>query len=229
VNWLANKFPSTTVIGTDLSPPAQNSSTPKNCKFLLSDAEDPWCFEHQFTYIHARAVLSCFTSPLSIIKSAHSFLVPEGYLEFQDPIMPMKYSDPQPSPSSAFVRWNQLNMEASIAGARPWNNVQHYAKWMKEVGFVDVTEKRFFLPTWGWSEGEKEKRLGEMQLKNWLNAMEGMTARNLARIGWGAEESKSLVEEAKAELLSGAVRPFNDILVVWGRKAGGEEVRNPSA
>jgi hypothetical protein len=50
-----------------------------------------------------------------------------------------------------------------------------------------------------------------------------MTARNLARIGWEPDECKVLVAEAKAELVSGAVKPFNDILVVWGRKADENE------
>jgi hypothetical protein len=135
----------------------------------------------------------------------------------------MKYHDPQPPPSSSFLRWNKLNMEAALAGGRPWNNVQHYARWMKEVGFVDVKEETFFLATGGWCDGEKENRLGDMQFENWLNAMEGMTVRNLSRIGWGVDECKSLVEKAKAELRSGAIKPYNDILVVWGKKAAGEE------
>jgi SAM-dependent methyltransferase len=147
------------------------SSIPPNLKFFVEDAEDEWFFETPFDYIHARAVIACFKSPLTVIKTAHSSLVPGGYLEFQDPIMPMKYADPQPSKDSAFVRWNDLNMEASIKGGRPWNNVQHYAKWMREVGFVDVQEKSFFIATTPWVEGEKEKRLAEWQMENWLNAM----------------------------------------------------------
>jgi hypothetical protein len=163
-------------------------------------------------------VLSCFTSPLSVIRTAYSFLAPGGHLEFQDPIMPMKYADPQPSSTSAFVKWNTLNMEAARVGGRAWDNVERYAKWMEDVGFVHIVEKRFFLATAPWGEGERERELGKMQLENWTNAMEGMTVRNLARIGWGAEECKALVDEAKEELRSGAVKPYNDILVVWGRK-----------
>jgi hypothetical protein len=129
----------------------------------------------------------------------------------------MQYAAPPPA-DSPFLRWNEVSMQASIAGNRPWNNVPNYARWMREIGFEDVQERRFFLATGTWPKDDVDKKLGAWQLENWLAGLEGMTVRNLARIGWGAEESKDLVAKVKKELLDGDLKPFNDILVVWGRK-----------
>lgn len=193
------------------------ASVPPNCSFEVDDAEDEWIFNHKFDYIHARAVLSCFTDPAEVIRKAFASLNPGGYLEFQDPIMPMAYAVPPPA-DSAFVKWNELSMYAATVGGRPWNNVTNYARWMQEAGFVDIQERRFFLATGPWPDDPRDKQLGAWQLQNWLDAMEGMSIRNLARIGWSAEESRVLVANCRAELLSGKLRPYNEVLAVWGRK-----------
>jgi hypothetical protein len=151
-----------------------------------------------------------------VIQKAFSFLEPGGYLEFQDPVMPMSYDVPPPD-DCAFVRWNELSMHASSVGGRPWDNVSKYARWMEEVGFVDVEERRFFLPTGPWPDDPREKELGQYQLQNWLAAMEGMSIRNLGRIGWSAEDCRVLVASCKKELLSGNIRPYNQVVAVWGR------------
>ena len=160
------------------------------------------------------------------MQSAFKALAPGGYLEFQDPVMPMKYAIPPPE-NSSLKQWNELSVQASIVGKRPWNNVQYYAQWMREVGFVDVVEEKFFGPNGPWVEGDSEeakdlRKMGSWQVENMLQGLDGMTIKGLARLGWQPEECKVLVAKVREELVNikpcGPLRPYADILAVYGRK-----------
>lgn len=140
--------------------------------------------------------------------------------------MPVKYVIPPPE-DSAFLKWNKLSVEASIVGGRPWNNVVNYARWMREVGFVEVVEESYFLPVGPWLEGEDEeakrlRKLGLWQRENLSQGMEGMTVKNLSRIRWEPDESKVLVAEIRKDIMNigpgGTLRPYTEIMAIWGRK-----------
>ncbi|KAL1301884.1 hypothetical protein AAFC00_006064 [Neodothiora populina] len=212
----AKRHPSTKVVGTDLSR-VDEQGKPSNCTFLIADADEDWNSKRHWNFIHARAILTCFTDPKSIIQKAYDNLAPGGYLELQDPILPWKFASPPPE-NSAFVRWNELSIEASIKGGRPWNNVQHYPRWFKEVGFEEVTESNFFVPTGTWTDDPRYAQVGTWQMLNLNMALEGWTFRTLERLGWKAEETQKLVDEVKEELQSGGLKSYTTFSVVYGRK-----------
>ena len=146
-------------------------------------------------------------------------MAPGGLVEFQDPIMPFRYCDPQPEEDSPFVQWCSLSMEAANACGRRWDHVSNYRIFMQEAGFVEITERRFVIHTGPWgARSRRDRMLGHWQMHNWLEALEGMTVRNLARIGWKSDECRVLVAQVRRELEEGRVKPWTEILVVWGRK-----------
>ena len=151
------------------------------------------------------------------MESGYSALTPGGYLEIQDPILPISWEE-EPPADSEFLRWNHLSIQAAASVARPWTNGPKYEGWMREIGFEDVVVRKFITPCGPWMDGKKQKILGEWTLGNWLQALEAMTTRNLSRIGWSVEESQIFVAKVKSELTRGHLKPFLEILVVYGRK-----------
>jgi hypothetical protein len=192
-------------------------SVPPNCSFTIDDAEDEWPSHHPFDYIHARSVVTCFADAKAVLKSAYDALMPGGYLEIQDAVFPVSWEE-APPPDSQFLLWNQLTIEAAEAVGRPWTNTPKHADWMREIGFEDVVVREFILPCGPWMDGEKEKLLGEWMLENWMQALEGLTTRNLSRIGWSLEKSQLFVEKVKTEISSGTLKPYTEVLVIYGRK-----------
>lgn len=192
-------------------------SKPENCKFIVEDAEDDWDHDHPWDYIHGRALLTCFADPKSILQKAYDNLAPGGYLELQDTVLPWKFATPPPK-NSPFARWNDISMEASVKGGRPWTNVQYYPRWFKEIGFEEIKTNLFFVPSGGWSNDPRDDRVGALSMLNTNIALEGWTLRNLERIGWTAEQTLQLVAEIKDELRSGKLQPYNELLVIYGRK-----------
>jgi len=212
----AEENPSARVLGTDLVQ-VQRPNSPPNCSFLVQDAEADWIFDHKFDYIHARLVVTCFADHKKVIQSAFEALTPGGYLELQDPVFPTKFDDPNQS-QSAFGRWNELNMQAAMAAGRPWTNTVKYADMMRECGFVDVEEKKFFLPTGTWPDNEKSKAIGAFGQENWQRGLEAITFKSLARLGWSTDECRTIVAQVTEEFSSGKLKAFNDVLVVTGRR-----------
>jgi SAM-dependent methyltransferase len=191
----AERHPNSRVVGTDLSP-IQPTYVPVNCNFEIADAEDVWSFHTRFDYIHGRALLSCFTDPRSIIQKAFDNLQPGGYFELQDGLFPFQFLGTQPPASHPLQIFLSSTLEASRKTGRSWDNVQHYKKWMEEVGFEDVVEKRFQWPCGPWAKGEKMKKLGVYFLEDLKHVIEPICMKLFVKVlGWSETRVKSFLEE----------------------------------
>jgi len=197
-------------------------SVPVNCSFEIDDAEDTWIFPFHFDYIHARGLVTCFRDPRQVLASAISFLEPGGYLEIQDAIFPPKYSEP-PREGAMFPEWIETVMKSAEMAGRPWTNVQYYAQWMREIGLVNVVDRRFFLPAGTWPKEERDKKLGAWHLQNYLAFVEGITPKSYAAQGWSDDEIQILIARVKNELKDGTVKIYNDMVAVWGRRPPARE------
>ncbi|KAJ4346389.1 uncharacterized protein N0V89_010318 [Didymosphaeria variabile] len=191
----AEQYPDARVMGTDLSP-IQPNYVPTNCHFEIADAEDEWNFSRPFDYIHGRALLTCFADPRSIIQKAYDNLAPGGYLELQDGLFPFQFMDPQPPPEHPLRAFLELIAACGAKIGRPWNNVQHYKRWMQEIGFEAVEEKRLYWPCGPWAKGEKMKKLGVYFLEDLRHAFEPVAMKMFVKIlGWSEEKAKKWVTE----------------------------------
>lgn len=215
---IAEAHPSAQVIGTDLSP-IQPTDVPPNCSFEVDDAEDEWLFKKPFSYIHARAIISCFKDFPFVIRSAYKALLPGGILELQDPIFPLVFDKPYPPPDSPFVHFQKLIVEGTTKSGRPWAKSSQYKGWMEDSGFVNVHEEKFFLPVGSWCEGPKLRNIGAYYLTNWLEAFDAGTPRILSNLGWEVEESKILVAQVRDEFLKSNLRAYTHFWCVWVRKS----------
>ncbi|KAH7413371.1 S-adenosyl-L-methionine-dependent methyltransferase [Cadophora sp. MPI-SDFR-AT-0126] len=169
----AHQFPSANVIGTDLIP-IQPEFAPPNCHFEVDDAEDPWLFPHPFSYIHGRALATCFKTHLPIFSSAFRCLVPGGYFELQDCIVPFRCID-DTLRGTALDTWTQLIMEGTKRLGKDWTRVRRYREMMVEAGFVDVVERRFEWPVGTWARGRRMKMLGLWYREDLLAGLQGFT------------------------------------------------------
>ncbi|PQE22047.1 hypothetical protein CJF30_00010016 [Rutstroemia sp. NJR-2017a BBW] len=215
----ANEYPQSTVIGTDLSP-IQPSYVPPNCSFQIEDAEDPWTFpeELKFDFIHGRVLLSCFQSPKAVFTSAFNALAPGGYLELRDPIFPFQYATPPPK-DCALVKWNRLIIEASTKAGRPWNNGAHYKRWLEEIGFVDVVERREYAPMSPWAKGQRNKVLSIWVQRNVLMGLEALSMALFTRIlGMEKGEVEQLLLAVERDIKDTNIHCYSEGVLVYGRK-----------
>ncbi|KAF2663539.1 S-adenosyl-L-methionine-dependent methyltransferase [Microthyrium microscopicum] len=212
----ANLFPSTQVLGTDLSA-IQPKELPKNCHFELHDAEEDWNFPEKFDYIHGRALLSCFTDPAAVLKRAYDSLTPGGYLELHDGKFPFQYIG-EPPKDSAMYKWNETVMAGAAKAGRPWTGTPNYKRWMEELGFEDVVEKLYYWPTSGWAKGEYYKALAAYWQVNLVGGLEGISMKVMTGLGWKEDDVRIFLEEVRKDVKDTSIHAYLQIHVVYGRK-----------
>lgn len=94
----------------------------------------------------------------------------------------------QPPTESPVYKWNQLLIAGAEKGGRPWTNVQHYRRYMEEVGLEDIVEKTFYWPTSVWAKGPYFKNVATYFQEDLLNALEGVSLKVMGIMGWSVEE-----------------------------------------
>jgi hypothetical protein len=68
---VADKYPTASVIGIDLSP-IQPAWIPPNLRFVVDDIEDEWIYpENHFDYIHIRHTLHSIRKPAALMETAY--------------------------------------------------------------------------------------------------------------------------------------------------------------
>jgi trans-aconitate methyltransferase len=149
-------------------------SAPPNVSFEICDAEDEWSFNKKFDFIHMRAVVSCFKNPRSVIASAVEALEPGGYIELRDPCMPFSFLTLPPE-DCALKQWGDLIIEASGRIGRRWDNVQYYQGWLRELGCVDIHQRKEQSPLAPWAKGRKNKELSILLQHDMISGVEGVS------------------------------------------------------
>jgi hypothetical protein len=81
---------------------------------------EEWNFSRPFDYIHARAIVTCFSDHRTFIKKSFDNLEPGGYLEIQDVNFPLNFLDPQPGPDHPARQWIDNTVAATEVMGRKW-------------------------------------------------------------------------------------------------------------
>jgi trans-aconitate methyltransferase len=195
----AEKYPQAEVLGTDLSP-IQPDYVPPNCRFEIDDCEDEWVFSHKFDYIHGRYVCPFFKDVPKLFRSIYDNLVPGGYTEFMETVVYFRAIDGSLE-GTAVQRWNRLLLEGIRKTGRDALSVLRYQQHMEEVGFQDITVKKFAVPINPWAKGRNQKILGAMQMTNQLEGVDGATIGVFTRVlGWSREAVDEFLVDVKRDL-----------------------------
>ncbi|KAG6060126.1 hypothetical protein E4U32_003630 [Claviceps aff. humidiphila group G2b] len=195
----ATANPACHVTGTDISAIQHAHSLP-NLTFVLHDFEkDAWPAQCgcDYDYIHLRYTLICFDSTPAVLSRAFQLLRPGGWIEFYEPNVTLVRMGK--SPFEAYAKWASLIVQEARRGGRDWTNIVHYAAWLREAGFVNVTEKRFGLPMNSWPKDERLKQIGRLSLQNELALVDSLGPA-LRKAVHDEEEAHAIEEGAKRDL-----------------------------
>lgn len=196
----ADENPECQVLGIDLSP-IQPAFVPPNCKFEVDDWESEWTFKQKFDIIHARMMVGSMADPQGLLKKAFDSTAPGGWFEFQDLYMPILCDDGTMPKDCAWQRWNDI-FGASVAKlGRDFRWAAKYKEWMEQTGYTNVTELRFKIPVNTWPKDKFMKRMGEWNLINMIEGLEGYTMRLFITVsGMSPEEVEVLLMEVRKDL-----------------------------
>ena len=109
-------------------------------------------------------------------------------------------------------------MELVVSGAansgRPWNNAQHYKRWLEEIGFEDVVEKRFYFPMNAWPKGDYFKQLSLYCQADLLRGLEAMSLRTIGAMGWSAEDIREFLPGVRRYIHDTSIHAYLPLYVL---------------
>ena len=159
----------------------------------MDDIEDDWAYDdRQFDFIHARYLAGSIMDWPRLMRQAYSSTRPGGWVEFQDWDCMVECHDGSIPEDSPFYIWHKATLgriEATNTG-RPG---PHLERWVRDAGFVNVTEKKVAIPHNIWPKDERLKKIGALNLMQWEQGLEAISIGCLNRSmsdqpAWTVEE-----------------------------------------
>ncbi|KAF3761973.1 S-adenosyl-L-methionine-dependent methyltransferase, partial [Cryphonectria parasitica EP155] len=216
----ARQYPSTTVIGTDISLIQPTENLPSNCRFEREDAEDPWIFDIPFDFIRWRLMATSFSNHQHMIYKVYSNLAPGGWAEFHEwafEIIPESAAAHEAYQGSALKRWLEYILAGAAALGRDFRAPLQYRPWMVEAGFTEIAVRRFSAPLNKWPLEHNARTLGSMACINCLQLVTSVTKILLAG-GLSLEELPGFIDEVRADIRDQNMRVYFPVYVTYGRK-----------
>lgn len=138
---------------------------------------EEWEYTVPFDYIHTRVTAGCWSSFRDqIAVQAFEALNPGGFFESQEFDGLFSSDDGTLAPDSAIARWSHDLCAASESLNRPLVMARYLKSVYEEVGFVDVQERIFKVPTNEWPKDPKLKELGRMWESNMSQGLSGFSS-----------------------------------------------------
>lgn len=142
------------------------------------------------------------------MASCFKNLVPGGYLEMQDAVMPMHYVGDIPTTSSLY-QWNQNIVIASNLAKRPWNNVKNYSQYFEAAGFEDIQMKKFYWPSNAWAKGRYFKTLSIYFQQDLMEGLEGLSMKLFTNfLGWTKEQVQLFLVGVRKDLQDRSIHAY---------------------
>jgi SAM-dependent methyltransferase len=217
---VADKYPSASVIGTDISD-IQPEWVPPNCQFELDNANEDWTFQWEFDLIHCR-LLHGAVEENKLIQQSFKALKRGGWFEIKEFALPIRCND-NTLEGTALAAWGNAMKEASGRINNAFDRPHKYRLWMEEAGFHKVEESCYHVPLNTWPKDSKLKEIGQWQAANLVAGLEGFSLDLFVKyFGWKEEEVKAFLVAVRKDILDRRIHAYATLVCVIGQKPRAE-------
>ncbi|KAF2140297.1 uncharacterized protein K452DRAFT_310055 [Aplosporella prunicola CBS 121167] len=215
----ADLYPEANVLGIDLSP-IQTDWVPPNLKFIVDDAEDEWLHpRNHFDYVHTRHTVQGFRNWPKLMRRALRHLKPGGWLECQEiDHMPMCHDGTLAPDDPMLEYWQHVTSGLAGVGV-PFRSASLLAGYMREAGFVNVTERVFYTPIGPWPKNRQLREVGLYWRAVLTEGLEAIALGPLTRgLGWSKEEIEVFLAGVRKAYMKPETHSFMPFYIVHGQK-----------
>ncbi|KAJ4287420.1 hypothetical protein N0V88_007692 [Collariella sp. IMI 366227] len=172
---MADMYPNTTFIGTDISP-IQPGWVPPNLFFEHEDMAQPWSFaDNSFDFVHMRYLFGAVRDWNQLFQEAYRVCKPGGYIETVESDAMIFAEDGSIAEGSPIEQWGKMFGEAGKKIGRSFliigEDVQR--KGLEAAGFKDLVQWDFNCPTTPWSKDKKLREIGRFNYAAGNKDLEG--------------------------------------------------------
>ncbi|KAG6005381.1 hypothetical protein E4U43_000594 [Claviceps pusilla] len=216
----ASANPSSHVTGIDLFDIQRPFSLP-NLTFHQVDVEKddfPGGPDQKYDYIFLRYIISCFDSTQAVFRRAFEHLAPGGWIEIFDPCqnyLPVGGLVGE----TALEKWTSLSAEGGRRMGRDLYKARSYATWLREAGFVNVTEMKIGAPFHAgtFSEGTRVREISEKMSKMEVKAVL-LLGKMLRQVVPDEDEARALEEGAQRDIQNPDLNFVKEMFNVYAQK-----------
>ncbi|KAJ9302775.1 hypothetical protein DTO271G3_149 [Paecilomyces variotii] len=217
---VADEFPSSQVIGTDLSP-IQPGWVPPNVQFYVEDLEDDWVYDSDdaFDLIHTRVMGGSISDWDKFVGQAHTHLKPGGWLELHEPQSWVTSDDDSKDRVKYTNQFQAKCVEAAQRFGKDINQAPTHKQRLVNAGFVDVQEDVMKLPIGTWPKDRHLKEIGRYWLEHMIGGIEVYTLGFIGKVlGWDELECRVLIAKVTEELRDRRNHLYVNLHIVRGQK-----------
>ncbi|KAF2087635.1 S-adenosyl-L-methionine-dependent methyltransferase [Saccharata proteae CBS 121410] len=215
----ADLYPSSTVLGIDLSP-IQTMWVPPNLKFMVDDAEDEWLHpQNHFDLVHTRHTVQAFRNWPQLFQRALTHLKPGAWMECQEiDHMPMSDDDSVKPDNAMYQYWQNVTDGLLNVGVQ-FRTASTLAGHMRAAGFVNVTERVFYVPIGVWPKNRQLREVGLYWRAVLMEGLEAIALGPLTRgLGWRKEEIAVFLANVRKAYLDPNTHAWMPFYIVYGQK-----------
>ncbi|PUU78206.1 S-adenosyl-L-methionine-dependent methyltransferase [Tuber borchii] len=205
----AETYPSSQVIGTDLSP-IQPSWVPPNVSFQIDDAESDWTFAgDSFDLIHIRHLNGGIKNWGKLIKQSFDPLKPGGWLDVAEYECRLRCDDGTLPVDSSLHRYYDLVNEAADKLGQEFKVAASLDSFILDAGFDKMSHEEMKISIGTWPADKKQKDMGAVMLLAIEHGFESFGMAFFTRIlGMEVPEAKELIAGAKKESRSKKIHSY---------------------
>lgn len=206
---MADRYPEATVIGADIAA-VQPMWVPPNLQFEIEDIENDWLWpKDNFDFIHARELIFAIRDWPRLIQQAFDCLRPGGYLELGATVPLVSCDDGTLPPNTAYKQLETVFFDIGKAMGASADAGLYWKEQMEHVGFVDVEETPFKLPTNPWPKDKRLKQLGALEYTHFRDGIDAYFIRGCVQyLGMERVELELLLAQAKKETQNRSVHSY---------------------
>ncbi|KAK1585446.1 methyltransferase [Colletotrichum navitas] len=219
----ADKYPSSDVIGVDISP-IQPAWVPSNCRFQIDDFEKEWTWPvDYFGLIHGRNLEACISDVPRFFEQAFAHTRPNGWIEIKEIDTELRSQSKELTDDHIYRRWYTNLVAAATRLGKEAEAARNgcITRGMAQAGYVDIVEKKWKIPIGGWSADPKLKHIGQCTLEFIDQSMEGFGLFLLKEVmGFTYEEVVVIMSEVRAALRDRTNQTYYYLHIIYARKPG---------
>ncbi|KAM0342587.1 hypothetical protein ACHAPU_009442 [Fusarium lateritium] len=229
---VADKFPSASVIGVDLSP-IQPSWVPPNLKFFVDDIEDEWMHGDDFDFVHMRCISPWLKDQVKVLRQAHDHMKPGAWVEIQELDARANCDDGSLAPHAPLSKFFDTAEQAVASFGMKFRAGENLREPLEKAGFTNVSCKVLKVPIGTWAKvnttsrevsrladvlQDKTLRLVGLYLKTAVNDMFGAMAAKPLRKILEPEEIDVFLADARKDLNDVKIHSYEKYYFWMGQK-----------
>ncbi|CCT75453.1 related to TAM domain methyltransferase [Fusarium fujikuroi IMI 58289] len=217
---VADKYPSASVVGVDLSP-IQPSWVPPNLKFLVDDIEDEWMHGGDFDFVHMRCISPWLKDEVKVLRQAHDHMKPGAWIEIQELDARANCDDGSLAPDAPLAKFFDTAEQAVASFGMKFRAGENLREPLEKAGFTNVSCKVLKVPIGTWAKDKKLRLIG-LYLKTAVSDMFGAMAAKPLRKILEPEEIEVFLADARKDLDNVNIHSYEKYYFWMGQKAAEE-------